>query len=92
MQEEEQDLSEAFKKRLELNPSSPGEEPNEVSEITASIASHDIERDATINKLKFEKFAKSSYQTKRENVFVKNPLTQPLLSKANEVDRVVSKF
>lgn len=86
LQDEEQDLSDAFKKRLGLI---PGDEPNGIEEITAPVASYDIERDATVNKIKFDKFIKSSFQTKTSPVFVKNPLTQPLLVKNNEVDRLV---
>jgi hypothetical protein len=91
-QEEEQDLSDAFKKRLGLSSSTTGEEPNEISEVTVNVPSQDIERDATINKVKFDKFVNSSYLSKPENVFVKHSLAQPLLSKANEVDRLVSEY
>jgi len=51
--------------------------------------SHDVEREATLTRAKFDKFAKSFFQTKNTHVYSKLPLTEPLIAKKTELDRTV---
>ena len=51
--------------------------------------SRDVEREATLTRAKFDKFAKSFFQSKNSHVHCKQPLSEPLLAKKNELDRTV---
>ena len=88
-QEEEDDLSDAFKKRLGLNSAEVDRGLNEVTEVTL-VRSRDVELDATVNKIKFEKFVKTSFEIKTQPPSCSNkPLTQPLLAALNDIDQEV---
>ena len=95
--EEEQDLSEAFKRRLGIV--SGVEHGGCVDEILdetirdlgeiALPESRDVEREATMTRAKFDKFAKSFFQSKNSQVHCKLPITEPLLAKKQQIDRTV---
>lgn len=96
--EEQQTLSEAFTSRIGLVGGAQrggcadeilDETMRELSEISLP-GSRDVEREATLTKTKFEKFAKSFFQTKSCLAHAKLPLTEPLLAKKHEFDRTVS--
>jgi len=97
VQEEEQDLSEAFKRRLGLVSGVQhggcvdemlDETMRELSEMTMP-ESRDVEREATLTRAKFDKFVKTSFQSKNSHVHCKLPATEPLLAKKHELDRTV---
>ena len=52
--------------------------------------SHDVEREATLTRAKFEKFAKSFFQSKNSQLYSKPPLNEPVLAKKRDLDRTVS--
>ena len=98
VKEEEQDLSEAFKRRIGLISGVEhdgcadeilDETMRELGEISLP-ASRDVEREATLTRTKFDKFVKSFFQSKSSQVYSKPPLTEPLLAKKHELDRTVS--
>ena len=97
VKEEQQTLSEAFTSRIGLVGGAQrggcadeilDETMRELSEISLP-GSRDVEREATLTKTKFEKFAKSFFQTKSCLAHAKLPLTEPLLAKKHEFDRTV---
>jgi len=99
VKEEEQDLSEAFKRRLGLvsgvehDPCCAGEMLDEtmrdLGEISLPSESRDVEREATLTRAKFDKFVKTFFQSKSSQVYAKIPLTEPLLAKKQDLDRTV---
>jgi len=91
-------LSEAFKRRIGLIGGGQhdgcaneilDETIRELGEISLP-QSHDVEREATLTRAKFDKFAKSFFQSKNSNVFSKQPINEPLLAKKHELDTTVS--
>ena len=93
IQDEEQDLSEAFKRRLGLVSHTGADEMldetvRELAEVS-STESRDVEREATLTRAKFDKFARSFFQTKNSHVHSRQPITEPLLAKKHELDRTV---
>jgi len=91
-------LSEAFKRRIGLisgveRDGCANEILDETIRDLAEISlpqSHDVEREATLTRAKFEKFAKSFFQTKNSQLYSKPPLSEPMLAKKRELDRTVS--
>lgn len=91
-------MSEAFKRRIGLIGGGQhdgcaneilDETIRELGEISLP-QSHDVEREATLTRAKFDKFAKSFFQSKNSNVFSKQPINEPLLAKKHELDTTVS--
>ena len=99
VKEEEQDLSEAFKRRIGLIGGVPhGDDANEILDETmrelgeiSLPESRDVEREATLTRAKFDKFAKSFFQSKNTHVYSRLPVTEPLIAKKTELDRMVSR-
>jgi len=97
VKEEEQDLSEAFKRRLGLvsgveHDGCAGEMLDETMRDLGEISlpeSRDVEREATLTRAKFDKFVKSFFQSKSSQVYSKVSLSEPLLAKKHELDRTV---
>jgi len=104
VQEEEADLSEAFKRRLGVMVSGVqtvnagqremlvDETARELGEIAlpAPAESRDVEREATLTRARFDKFARALFTTKNAHVHHAQPLSQPLLAKKHQLDHTVA--
>ena len=90
-QDEEADLSEAFKRRLGLVSGGEmlDETVRELGEISPASESRDVEREATLTRARFDKFAKSFFQTRNSHVHSAQPITEPLLAKKHQLDTTV---
>jgi len=104
VQEEEADLSEAFKRRLGVMVSGVqtvnagqremlvDETARELGEMAlpAPAESRDVEREATLTRARFDKFARALFTTKNAHVHHAQPLSQPLLAKKHQLDHTVA--
>ena len=104
VQEEEADLSEAFKRRLGVMVSGVqtvnagqremlvDETARELGEIAlpAPAESRDVEREATLTRARFDKFARALFTTKNAHLHHAQPLSQPLLAKKHQLDHTVA--
>lgn len=81
--QEEDDLSDAFKSRLGLGGLDGIAETKEISIAV------DWEKDATISTFKFSKYAKQHYIANNTHKWQNTPLKEPLLQKSNDIDRIV---
>jgi hypothetical protein len=84
VQDEDGELSEAFKAQIGLGGS---EGFNEVAELELSLAE---ERDATLSQFNFVKFAKENFQHGATPYHTTEHLRHPLLHKTHDVDKLVS--
>ena len=84
-QDEEEGLSEAFQASLGLLG------PEGINQVSEVIFTPDLEKEETISRFKYSQYVKSNFQNGITGSYVgPQQLTEPLLPKKHDVDRMVS--
>ena len=87
MQEEEAELTEAFRSSLSVNHGEGAKNTKLVAEIDNSKVG--VEREATLRRYKFDQFVAKNFSSASPHQFTLEPLLQPLLAKNSDITKQV---